>query len=330
MSPPAPPAPPAAAPGEQARLVSAFLDAKAAELGAARNTLLAYGRDLKAALDWFARRGSSLSGAGRGDIEAWIVACEGEGLAPASRARRLSALRQFFRFLVEEGLRPDNPAIEIRGPGRSRKLPRTLGEAEVEALLEAASLVGASPAERARNACLLELAYATGMRASELVGLPLAAARGDPRLLLIRGKGGRERLVPLTGTARAALADWLALRPQEDAGGPAGRYLFPGRGVAGHLTRHRFYALIKAIAARAGIDPARVTPHRLRHAFATHLLAGGADLRAIQVLLGHADISTTEIYTHVLKARLRQLVLTRHPLAEGEIQMKDQASAGGS
>ncbi len=304
------------------RLISAFLDARAAELGAAENTLLSYGRDLKAALAWLERRGLGFLQASRADIEAWMIACEAEGLSQATRARRLSALRQLFRFVVEEGLRPDNPAIEIRGPGKSKKLPQTLSEAEVEALLEAAGNAGRSPLERARNVCLVELAYATGMRVSELVALPVAAARGDPRLILVRGKGGKERLVPLTDKARAALAQWLEQRDAAEAQArarsparPASRFLFPSRGKAGHLTRHRFHGLIKEIALAAGIDPARVTPHRLRHAFATHLLAHGADLRAIQTLLGHADISTTEIYTHVLDERLRELVLKHHPLA---------------
>ncbi len=302
------------------RLISAFLEARAAELGAAENTLLSYGRDLAKARDWLERRGVGLAGAGRGDLEAWMVACEAEGLTPATRARRLSALRQFCRFLVEEGMRDDNPALEIRGPGKAKTLPKTLGEAELEALLEAAPKTGRSAAERARNACLVELAYATGMRASELVGLPAAAARGEPQLLLVRGKGGRERMVPLTDKARTALAAWLEIRDAREAeatarGARPSPFLFPGSGKAGHLTRHRFYVLLKQIALKAGIDPACITPHRLRHAFATHLLARGADLRAIQTLLGHADISTTEIYTHVLEERLKSLVLEHHPLA---------------
>ncbi|HHL22024.1 MAG TPA: site-specific tyrosine recombinase XerD [Aliiroseovarius sp.] len=315
------PVPPRTLSSDDARLISAFLDSQAAELGAAQNTLLAYGRDLKAAAEFCAAHGPGLGRAGRRDIEAWLIACEAEGLSPATRARRLSAVKQLFRFAVEDGLRADNPAIEIQGPGRSRKLPQTLSVDEVDALLCAARATGRSEAERARNACLMELAYATGMRVSELVGLPVTAARGDPRLLLVRGKGGKERLVPLTDKARAALGKWLALRDAADAqrqkdGAAPARHLFPGRGHTGHLTRHAFYALIKQFALNAGIDPARVTPHRMRHAFATHLLEGGADLRAIQTLLGHADISTTEIYTHVLDERLRQLVLTHHPMAE--------------
>ena len=313
----------AGAGADDQRLISAFLEARAAELGAAENTLLSYGRDLAKARDWLERRGVSLADAGRGDLEAWMIACEAEGLTPATRARRLSTLRQFYRFLVEEGMRADNPALEIRGPGKARTLPKTLGEAEVEALLEAAPRTGRSAAERARNGCLVELAYATGMRVSELVGLPASAARGAPQLLLVRGKGGRERMVPLTDKARAALAAWLAIRDAREAetaararGARPSPFLFPGSGKSGHLTRHRFYILLKQIALKAGIDPARITPHRLRHAFATHLLAHGADLRAIQTLLGHADISTTEIYTHVLEERLKALVLEHHPLAD--------------
>lgn len=308
-------------PAEGQRLISQFLEAQAAELGAAQNTLLSYGRDLKDALAFLSRKRRGFIDASRADIEAYLVSCEAAGLAVATRARRLSSLKQLFRFAYEEGLRADNPVIEIKGPGRTKKLPKTLSEAEVEALLDAARLFGRTEAARLRHACLLELAYATGMRVSELVSLPVAAARGDPRLLLVRGKGGKERMLPLTGAARAALALWLADRDKAEEAGrkrgkPASRFLFPSGGAGGHLTRHWFYGLIKDIAASAGIAPDKVTPHRLRHAFATHLLAHGADLRAIQTLLGHADISTTEIYTHVLDERLKQLVLRHHPLAD--------------
>ena len=294
--------------------IEAFLEAQAAELGAAHNTRLAYARDLRDFSDWLDTHGLQLDSASRGDVEDYLVDCDLRGLAQATRARRLSAIRQLYRFAFEEGWRADNPAIQIRGPGRQKRLPGTLTEGEVERMIDTASSVGRSEEERIRNACLVELLYATGMRVSELVGLPAAAARGDPRMLLIRGKGGRERMVPLTDPARTALARWLAVR--DDGADSASRYLFPSRSRAGHLTRHRFYTLIKEIALRAGIDPTRVTPHTLRHAFATHLLAGGADLRSIQTLLGHADVATTEIYTHVLEARLRDLVLKHHPLAD--------------
>jgi integrase/recombinase XerD len=307
------------------RHIATFLEAQAAELGAAQNTLLAYGRDLEAFAGWLdARGGASLMEAAKEDVEAYLVACDAEGLAQATRARRLSSIRQFYRFAVDEGWRGDNPAIRLRGPGRRRALPQTLSETQVHRLLEAAGEVGRTEADRVRNAALLALLYATGMRASELVGLPVAAARGDPEMLLVRGKGGRERLVPLSPPARVALAAWLAVRARDERRA-ASRHLFPSTGRAGHLTRHRFHGLIKEIAVAAGIDPGAVTPHRLRHAFATHLLAGGADLRVIQTLLGHADLGTTEIYTHVLDARLRALVETHHPLATAR---RDAGSRG--
>ncbi|WP_212523241.1 site-specific tyrosine recombinase XerD [Actibacterium sp. MT2.3-13A] len=299
---------------EAARWIQTFLEAQAAELDAAQNTLLAYARDLKDFAGWL--NGRDLATASRAQIEGYLVHCDAQGLARATRARRLSAIRQLYRFAYEEGWRADNPALQIKGPGKAKRLPKTLSHAEVDRLLEAA----AQGRDALRNACLMQLLYATGMRVSELVGLPAAAARGNPRMLLIRGKGGKERMVPLSPPAQAALAAWLARRDEaEDAakaeGRPASRFLFPSRGKEGHLTRHRFYALVKELALAGGVDPAKVTPHTLRHAFATHLLEGGADLRAIQTLLGHADISTTEIYTHVLDERLKALVLEHHPLA---------------
>lgn len=311
------------APAGMERWISTFLEAQAAEADAARNTRLAYGRDLLDFAGWLARQGSDFATAGREAVEDYIVFCEAQGLAKATRARRLSAIRQMFRFAHDEGWRPDNPAIRIKGPGPSARLPKTLSLDEVERLLDAARTKGRDEAGRLRNAALVELLYATGMRVSELVGLPVAAARGDPAMILVRGKGGKERMVPLSALARAALADWLICRDaMEEAGRKAGRAvsraLFPGPGVDGHLTRQHFYLLIKDIAVLAGVDPGKVTPHTLRHAFATHLLAGGADLRVIQTLLGHADVATTEIYTHVLDDRLRELVLTKHPLAKGE------------
>lgn len=304
----------------QAR-IAAFLEAQAAEGGAARNTLLGYGRDLKDFAAWLAHRQSDFLRAGQGDVEAYLVACDANGLSRATRARRLSSIRQLFRFAYEEGWRPDNPAIRISGPGRARRLPGTLTADEVTALLDAAHHRARTPAERLRDICLMEVLYATGMRVSELVSLPMAAARGDPRLLLIRGKGGKERMVPLSRPAREALAAWLSHRDAEDEAAriarrsAPSRFLFPSTGAQGHLTRQGFFALIKELAVMAGIAPAKVSPHKLRHAFATHLLQGGADLRAIQTLLGHADVGTTEIYTHVLDERLRELVLEHHPLA---------------
>ncbi|WP_424989808.1 site-specific tyrosine recombinase XerD [Fluviibacterium sp. S390] len=302
-------------------LISRFLEAQAAELGAARNTLLAYGRDLKDFLTWCTRRGLDFDSAQRGDIEAYLGFCTDQGLSRATRARRLAAIRQLYRFTFEEGMRGDNPAIQIKGPGKTRALPKTLSEAEVSAMLEAVPAQGRTDADRLRNTALLEILYATGLRVSELVTLPVSAARGDPQVLLVRGKGDKERLVPLSRPARAALTRWLESRDAtEEAavaeGAKPSAYLFPSRAAAGHLTRQSFFLMLKALAVSAGIDPTKVTPHTLRHAFATHLLEHGADLRAIQTLLGHADLSTTEIYTHVVETRLRELVLTHHPLAE--------------
>ena len=305
---------------EAQRWISAFLDAQAAERDAARNTRLAYGRDLLDFAGWLAYRQDDFAGAGRAAVEGYLVDCDALGLSKATRARRLSAIRQLYRFAVEEGWRADNPAIRITGPGRDATLPQTLTLPEVEAILTCARTAGRTEGDRLRNLCLFEMAYATGMRVSELVELPVAAARGNPAMILVRGKGGRERLVPLSSPARAALAPWLVHRDlaeevARNAGTPLSRHLFPGRGAAGHLTRQQMFVLVKEVSLAAGVDPARVTPHTLRHAFATHLLAGGADLRVIQTLLGHADLSTTEIYTHVLDDHLKALVFDRHPLA---------------
>jgi integrase/recombinase XerD len=301
-----------------ARAVGAFLDAMAAEQDAAENTLLAYGRDLADLDAWLAGRGTGLMPASREDIEAYLISCSAEGLSTATRARRLSAIRQFYRFAFDEGLRADNPVIRISGPGRTRSLPHTLTSEEVFRLIEAAGKTGR---DARRNTCLMELLYATGMRVTELVTLPDAALRGGPAMILVRGKGGKERLVPLSATARAAASAWLEERDAAHSaatrrrGGTPSRWLFPSRGKSGHLTRQAFFAVVKQLAVIAEIDPERVTPHVLRHAFATHLLAGGADLRVIQTMLGHADLATTEIYTHVVDRHLRDLVLKHHPLA---------------
>lgn len=301
--------------------ISIFLEAQAAELDAARNTRLAYGRDLLDFAAWLAKKKHDFAAASRDDIENYLVFCEAQGLSKATRARRLSAIRQLYRFAVDEGWRADHPALRIAGPGRSKALPKTLSHADVEKLLQAAANTGRHPADKLRNQCLMELLYATGMRVSELVSLPLSAVRGDPRMILVRGKGDKERMVPLSQPARLAVQAWLAAldarAADERARGIAqSRYLFAGTGAGGHLTRQYFHSLIKEFSITAGIDPAKVTPHTLRHAFATHLLAGGADLRVIQTLLGHADIATTEIYTHVVDDHLRELVLTHHPLAK--------------
>ncbi|WP_299041467.1 site-specific tyrosine recombinase XerD [uncultured Tateyamaria sp.] len=311
------------------RWISTFLEAQAAELGAARNTLLAYGRDLKDAGAWLSDRGTGFDTADTAQIEAYLIHCDAQGLAKATRARRLSAIKQLYRFAFEEGWRADNPAIQIVSPGQDKRLPKTLDEDEVERLLTAARTYGRGDHDRLRDTCLMELLYATGMRVSELVSLPVSSARGDPQMLLILGKGGKERMVPLSPSARASLLAWIEVRDAKQAaleneGAPLSRFLFPSRGASGHLTRHWFYARIKALSVHAGVAPSKVTPHTLRHAFATHLLAGGADLRAIQTMLGHADVATTEIYTHVVDERLTQLVLDHHPLA------RDTRKSGGN
>lgn len=304
-----------------ARWIATFLEAQAAEAGAARNTILAYSRDLNDFSGFLEVKSEHFATLPRERIEAYLIRLEAEGLAKSTRARRLSAIRQLFRFAYDEGWRSDDPALTLSGPGKAQRLPKVLTIEEVEALLEAARDQGRSVSEQVRNRCLMELLYATGMRVSELVTLPVAAARGNPAMLLIRGKGGKERMVPLSPPAREALAGWLLTRDAaEDEARiarrvPPSRFLFPSSGKEGHFTRQAFHALLKEIAIAAGIAPARVTPHVLRHAFATHLLQGGADLRAIQTLLGHADLSTTEIYTHVLDERLKALVLDHHPLA---------------
>lgn len=300
--------------------VEPFLEAMIAERGAARNTIAAYARDLTDFRTWLAARGGSLADADRAAIEAYLAALEAAGRAPSTRARRLSAIRRFYHFVLTEGWRAEDPAAGIGGPRPGRRLPGTLEIKEVDQLLAEADRQAAEGVKGVRLRCMVELLYATGLRVSELVSLPAAAARGDPRMLLVRGKGGRERMVPLSVPARAALRAWLADRDTTEeaahqAGGRPSPHLFPSRGKLGHLTRIGFYQALKELAVRAGVDRDRVTPHRIRHAFATHLLANGADLRAIQQMLGHADVSTTEIYTHVLDERLRQLVLQKHPLA---------------
>ncbi|MEO0371222.1 MAG: site-specific tyrosine recombinase XerD [Pseudomonadota bacterium] len=303
-----------------ARWIPEFLEARAAEAGAAPNTLAGYNHDLSHFHAWLTRDGGRLETVSRDRIEAYLMGLADEGLAVSTRARRLSSIKQLFVFAFEEGLREDNPTLMIKGPGQPRRLPKTLSVEDVEKLLRAAREMGKASHIRLRNTCMMELLYATGMRVSELVSLPVSTVRGNPDMLLVRGKGNKERMVPLSQTAKEALSVWLAHRDAEDdlarqEGKPVSAFLFPSRGKSGHITRVNFYNLIKALATHAQVNPATVTPHTLRHAFATHLLAGGADLRTIQTLLGHADVATTEIYTHVLEDRLRDLVETHHPLA---------------
>ena len=303
-------------PATSLRAVELFLEMMAAERGAAANTLDSYRRDLTDFAAFMARRGAGPDAASADQVQAYLRGLAGAGLSPRTGARRLSALRQFFGFLYAEGLRPDDPTSAVDAPRQGRSLPKYLSEAEVEALLAAAE--GGHEPDDLRRRALLEVLYATGLRVTELVGLPLAGLSRDGRLVTVTGKGGKERMVPLGDPAAAALAAYIAVRGRFIAGtgrAAASRWMFPSRSKQGHLTRVRFHQIIKELARAAGLDERRVSPHVLRHSFASHLLAHGADLRALQQLLGHADIATTQIYTHVLDERLRALVSSAHPLA---------------
>jgi len=300
-------------------LVALFLDMLAAERGAERNTLAAYGRDLADFTVYLAGAGRSVATAATGNLRGYLGELMQRGLRPATVARRLSAIRQFYRFLYAEGRRKDDPAAVLEGPKRARALPKTLTLAEVDRLLGVAGKIdAAAPApvrlRAARLACLVELLYATGLRVSELVALPATAARRDARVIIVRGKGNKERIVPLNDAAKRAMAEYLSLLTP--ARGAGSKWLFPSFGDSGHLTRQHFARDLKTVAAAAGLRSAQVSPHVLRHAFASHLLHNGADLRVVQTLLGHADISTTQIYTHVLEERLKSLVRDLHPLAD--------------
>ena len=301
--------------GQGAAWAEAFLEMMSVERAAAKNTLIAYGRDLAAAAEFLSGRGRDLAQASAEDVEAYFAALGARGLSPATASRRRAALRQFYRFVLGEGWRPDDPSRRIEAPKKGRSLPKVLSRQEVDRLIAAAG--ARDGAQGLRLACMVELLYASGLRISELTGLTLAALARDPAYLIVRGKGGKERLAPLNGAARTAVKAYLAVRSGFlPAGQKASPWLFPSRGKAGRLTPRRFAQLLDEAAADAGIDPARVSPHVLRHAFATHLLEGGADLRVVQTLLGHADIGTTQIYTHVAGERLAQVVGTKHPLAK--------------
>jgi integrase/recombinase XerD len=300
-------------------LIELFLDMLAAERGASKNTLEAYRRDLEDFASDLASAKQRMATADSNALRAHVGRLSNRHLAPASVARRLSAIRQLYRFLYSEGHRGDDPAAAIEGPKRGRSLPKVLSVKQVDELLAQArqAMQSESKSERlraARMTCLLEVLYATGLRVSELVALPESAARRDQRMLVIRGKGGRERLVPLNDSARRAMADYLGLR--EELKAEKSKWLFPSFGETGHLSRQHFARELKALAAATGLKTTQVSPHVLRHAFASHLLQNGADLRVVQTLLGHADISTTQIYTHVLEERLKSLVRDLHPLAE--------------
>jgi len=292
--------------------IEAFLEMMSVERDASPHTLAAYGRDLADAAAALEPSGGLL-GADREAVEGWFADLSRRGLSAATAARRRSALRQFYRFALAEGWREDDPSRRIDAPQRGRPLPKVLAREEVERLIAAAA--ARDGAGGLRLIALVELTYAAGLRVSELLALPVAAARRDPAYLVVRGKGGKERLAPLNGAARTALTAWLAARDAARLqGAPDSPWLFPSHGRTGRLTPRRFAQLLDQAAIEAGIDPARVSPHVLRHAFATHLLEGGADLRVVQTLLGHADIATTQIYTHVTSDRLVEMVRNKHPL----------------
>ena len=299
----------------ESHLIDAFLEMMSAERGAAKNTIEAYRRDLEDYAAFLSSKEARPTTAAREHVVGYLSSLTAEGLSASSTARRLSALRQFHRFLCADNIRPDDPTRIVASPRARRPLPKVLSVAEVDRLLstaEAEANADASPQKQAlalRLYVLLELLYATGMRVSELVGLKRQAVMRDATFLTIRGKGGKERVVPINDRARDAVRNYVAtLEP--------GPWLFPASGEDGYLSRQVFARELKGLAGRAGISAVRVAPHVLRHAFASHLLAGGADLRVVQTLLGHADISTTQIYTHVLDEKLRTLVETHHPLAD--------------
>jgi integrase/recombinase XerD len=310
-----------------AKLTGLFIDMLAAEQGAGPNTLDAYRRDLTDFSDFLGRSGQSFAVAETQMLRDYLADLDTRGFKSSSVARRLSAIRHLFRFLLNERIRSDDPAAILSGPKRGRGLPKVLSIGDVDRMLvcarELSAAAEASSSQRLRGLrlyCLLEVLYATGLRVSELVSLPLSAARRDMRMIVVRGKGNKERLVPLNEASRQAMADYLAameaLKPEKKKNAAGSKWLFPSFGESGHLTRQHFARDLKELASAAGIAPRLVSPHVLRHAFASHLLHNGADLRIVQTLLGHTDISTTQIYTHVVEERLKSLVRDLHPLAE--------------
>ena len=300
-------------PADAARLIENFLDMMSAERGASANTLAAYRRDL---LDFgvsLARSETTFRSAASADVKRYIASLS--GMAASTQARKLSALRQLFAYLYGEGVRKDDPTGTIDSPRRERPLPKVLSREDIDRLIAAAG--AKDDAESLRLICILEILYASGLRVSELVNLPVAVARNRDGFLLVMGKGSKERLVPLNTPARKAIKAYLAARPKFfPKGAKDSKYLFPSRSAEGHLTRRRLHQMLKALALKANLDPEKLSPHVLRHAFATHLVEGGADLRSVQTMLGHADIATTQIYTHVASDRLREVVLSAHPLAK--------------
>lgn len=301
--------------------IESFLEMMGTERGASDNTLAAYRRDLDDAQRFLARRGG-VATVGAADLRDYLEDLSIRGFSSSSQARRLSALRQFYKFLYAEGLRSDDPTATVDGPRKARPLPKSMGEKVVERLLARAALEAAEPERSggARAGCLrlhamAELLYATGLRVSELVQLPITVASRPERFFTVRGKGGKDRLVPLSPEARDALNAWVDLR-NADPEWAESRFLFPARSREGYVARQVMARELKALGTRAGIKAADLSPHVLRHAFASHLLQNGADLRAVQQLLGHADISTTQIYTHILDKTLSELVSNHHPLAD--------------
>jgi integrase/recombinase XerD len=310
-----------------AKLINLFLDMLAAEQGAGDNTLGAYRRDLTDFSEFIAPTGQGFAGVETQALRDYLAELDGRGFKSSSVARRLSAMRHLFRFLLNERIRSDDPAAILSGPKRGRALPKVLSISDVDRLLARAKALTAAPDASAlqrlramRLYCLLEVLYATGLRVSELVALPRSAARRDAGMIVVRGKGNKERLVPLNEASRQAMADYLAaietLKPEKKKNVANSKWLYPSFGESGHLTRQHFARELKELAASAGLAPRLVSPHVLRHAFASHLLHNGADLRIVQTLLGHTDISTTQIYTHVVEERLKSLVRDLHPLAE--------------
>jgi integrase/recombinase XerD len=310
-----------------AKLIGLFIDMLAAEQGAGPNTLDAYRRDLTDFSEFLARNGQSFAKAETQALRDYLADLDTRGFKSSSVARRLSAMRHLFRFLLNEHIRGDDPAAILSGPKRGRGLPKVLSISDVDRLLTQAKELAAAPDASAsqrlralRLYCLLEVLYATGLRVSELVALPLSASRRDARMIVVRGKGNKERLVPLNDASRQAMADYLAavdaLKGEKKKSLATSKWLFPSFGESGHLTRQHFARDLKELAVSAGLAARLVSPHVLRHAFASHLLHNGADLRIVQTLLGHSDISTTQIYTHVVEERLKSLVRDLHPLAE--------------
>jgi len=305
------------------KLINNFLNAQFAEFKASENTIKAYKADLTEFNLYLSKKKKELTTVKKLDVESFLVELTHKGMATSTRARKLSAIKSFYNFLNQEMILSYNPTIQIKQPKLPQKLPKTLTEKDVENMLKISKTIGKTEAEKIRNHCLIELLYATGMRVSELISLPASILNNDTEMIYITGKGGKERLVPLSTEARKCLNKWQLewnkeAKKEKEKSGLKISYLFPSKSKNGHLTRIWFYKLIKKIALKANLNPLDVSPHTLRHAFATHLLANGADLRVIQTFLGHSDISSTEIYTHVLTQRLKNLVEKHHPLASSQ------------